>query len=64
MKHFNYKGLAFAIILQAVEDYRLPKEFGCDTSKIEEFFKSDWCDQLLLNLKLTGKDILTVLESE
>lgn len=62
----NYKGLAFAIILQAVEDYRFCKEFHMEEElkEVEEFFKSEWCNQLLLNMKLTGKDILTFLESE
>lgn len=66
MKNYTYKGLAFAIIMQAVEDYRFCKEFGLieELKEVEDFFRSAWCDQLLLNLKLTGNDILTVLENE
>jgi hypothetical protein len=52
--------------MQAVEDYRFCKEFGLieELKEVEDFFRSAWCDQLLLNLKLTGNDILTVLENE
>ena len=60
----NYKMLSFAIIDQAVQDYRMLKAEGLSTLELEKFFKSEWCDWLLLNMKLTGLDILMQLESE
>ena len=60
----NYKMLSFAIIDQAIQDYRKLKSEGLSTIEVEKFFKSEWCDWLLLNMKLTGLDILMQLESE
>jgi hypothetical protein len=62
----DYKGLAIAIIVQAVEDYRFAKEFHMEAEleEVEGFFNSDWCDQLLFNMRLTGRDILAFLERE
>ena len=60
----TYKMLSFAIIDQAIQDYRMRKAEGLSTTELENFFKSEWCDFLLLNLKLTGLDILMQLESE
>lgn len=68
----NFTELAFAIVEQAVEDYKLLRKLGLsemrsytegDISKIEleEFFYSEWCDFLLQNMKLTGEDILRYL---
>ena len=56
--------LSFAIIDQAIQDYRKLKSEGLPTIEVEKFFKSEWCDFLLLNMKLTGLDILMQLESE
>ena len=60
----TYKMLSFAIIDQAIQDYRMLKAEGLSTVEIENFFKSEWCDFLLLNINLTGLDILMQLESE
>jgi hypothetical protein len=57
-----YNRLAVAIIKQAVEDYR---GTNCETERksIEKFFNSDWCDGLLGNTNLTGRDILKRVRS-
>lgn len=60
----EYKQLAFAIILQAIDDYRENKEWNRPNDEVEEFFESKWCNALLQNLKLTGKDILEHLRKE
>ena len=70
-----FKDIAFSIIEQAIEDYKLLKSFDVDEldfydedtiskSELEEFFNSDWCDFLLLNMNLTGEDILRYLNRE
>ena len=69
------KDLAFYIIIQAIEDYRILQRHGVDKliknkqkkldkREIEDFFRSDWCDFLLSNMNLTGKDILEYLDRE
>lgn len=60
----GYKLLAYAIIKQAVRDYRERKEEGRSVSHISKFFNSDWCDFLLQNMHINGKDILKHLKSE
>lgn len=60
----EYKSLAFAIILQAIDDFRENKEWNRPNDEVEEFFESEWCDALLRNIKLTGKDILHHLRNE
>ena len=71
----NYNRLALAILIAAVEDYKFLKELGEETyyldddvrigkKEIRKFFLSNWCDDLLQNMSLTGRDILTYLESE
>ena len=73
MKNMNALGLA--IIEGAIKDYKLLKELGVDKlhfkeggtiskKEIESFFRSEWCDILLLNLKVTGEDILYYLNRE
>ena len=54
--------LSFAIITQAIEDYKECMENGRPTDEIEEFFLSEWCDVLLKNMTLTGTDILRFLK--
>jgi hypothetical protein len=54
--------LGFAIITQAVEDYKEYKRNGYPTDEIEEFLLSEWCNVLLENMKLTGEDILRFLQ--
>lgn len=71
----SVKELAFDIVEQAVSDYKLLLESGMDSlnlldegciskAEIESFFHSEWCDILLLNLKVTGEDILYYLNRE
>ena len=71
----NFNTLAFATILQAIHDYELLRDLDTteltmddrDTiskCELEEFFNSEWCDWLLQNMSLTGKDILSYLEKE
>ena len=60
----NYSGLALAIIWQAAVDYREKKKNGRSTIAEERFFNGEWCDFLLQNVKITGKDILRRLERE
>lgn len=70
-KAFN--ALAMAIIGQGIKDYlRLKKagveEIVCDDRatvskrEVEKFFRSEWCDVLLNDMKLTGEDILRYLD--
>ena len=67
--------LAFNIVEQAVIDYKLLLKYGVDRlnlidegyitkAEIEDFFRSEWCDFLLCNMKLTGEDILRYLNRE
>ena len=59
----SYQELAYAVVEQAVEDYKEKKALGEDVSEIEEFLKSKWCDLLLTNTPFSGKGILEALES-
>lgn len=70
-----FNELAFSIIERAVSDYKFLKKYGLkeavveDDNKIfkteiEDFFRSEWCDFLLQNMKLTGEDILRYLNRE
>ena len=72
-KQFNE--LALSIVEKAVHDYKLLKNFNVDEiyifqeggvskCEIEEFFRSEWCDFLLQNIKITGEDILRYLDRE
>lgn len=71
----QYNDLVLSIIEKAVNDYRLLKEIGAkkiylldegtiSKKELEDFFCSDWCDFLLSNMDLTGKDILRYLNRE
>ena len=68
----QFNELACSIINRAVEDYKLLKELNvetirfCDRSRVskkelERFFRSEWCDFLLCNMRFTGEDILRYL---
>lgn len=68
----NFNELTLSIIEKAVTDYKLLLELNvkeiefCDEGKIskvelEDFFRSEWCDFLLCNMRLTGEDILRYL---
>lgn len=58
----GYKDLAYAIVLQAVEDYRECRFLGKSTTKLERFFKSKWCDTLLCDCEFNGEMILDYLQ--
>lgn len=70
----DFNDLALSIIEMAVEDYKLLKEMGANRlytdkcvitkKELEQFFNSKWCDYLLKNMDLTGKDILRHLNRE
>ena len=68
----NFNELALSIIEKAVTDYKLLLELNvkeiefCNEGKIskvelEDFFRSEWCDFLRCNMRLTGEDILRYL---
>lgn len=69
-----YKQLACAIILRCIEDYKLLKkknlasyvsdEITIGKEEIRAFLQSPYCDFLLQNMNLTGKDILDYLDGE
>lgn len=71
----NFNELALSITEKAVTDYKLLLELNvkeiefCDEGRIskvelEDFFRSEWCDFLLCNMRLTGEDILSYLDRE
>ena len=71
----NFNELALSIIEKAVTDYKLLLELNVkeidffDEGRIskvelEDFFRSEWCDFLLCNMRLTGEDILRYLNRE
>lgn len=71
----NFNELALSIIEKAVNDYKLLLELNVkeidffDEGRIskvelEDFFRSEWCDFLLCNMRLTGEDILRYLNRE
>ena len=70
----GYKQLAIAIILRSVEDYQYLNRINetryhydeggtISKSEIRKFLLSEYCDFLLQNMAITGKDILKYLES-
>lgn len=65
--------LIFAILLKAIEDYKLLVKYNVDKLEIDEeivykselkkFFNSQWCDWLLSNLTgYNGRDIMRFLD--
>lgn len=67
--------LAFSIVLQAIEDYKLLRHYHrsviylgeerISRKELEDFFKSEYCDELLsLTTHLNGRDILRYLNRE
>jgi hypothetical protein len=58
------RNLALAIVQQAVIDYRKNKAQGKSVSQISKFFKSDWCDFLLIGTSLSGEGILRQLKKQ
>ena len=70
-----FDDLAFSIVERAVYDYKLLKSLNVEKlesydegsiskRELEKFFRSEWCDYLLQNMKLTGEDILDYLNRE
>ena len=68
----NFNELALSIIEKAVNDYKLLLELNVkeidffdegriSKAELEDFFRSEWCDFLLGNMRLTGEDILRYL---
>lgn len=66
-----YNELATAIVMQAIDDYNMLKKMDA-TKFVEEqqtvsyvelrrFFNSEYCDNLLVDVTFTGKDILRML---
>ena len=60
----GYQDLAYAIVTQAIEDYREYRPNKKKLSPLKDFFKSEWCNTLIKDLNLTGEYILRRLESE
>ena len=60
----GYIDLAYAIVTQAVIDYRTCVLFGKSTDGLVRFFKSKWCDTLLCDSSLNGEMILEKLQQE
>jgi hypothetical protein len=60
----GYLDLGYAVVQQAVEDYRENKADKRATSRLKRFFKSKWCNELLTGASITGEEILAKLESE
>lgn len=65
-----YEDLALAIVRQAVEDYRELEKVDSysdnDTSKQEmrdivKFLDGEWCDRLLYDFPMSGKEIIKEL---
>ena len=64
-----YMELAYAIVMQAINDYRLsgdrtkvPDKYGMND--VENFLLSDWCTFLLIDIGLSGERILHALKGE
>lgn len=64
----GYKGLAMAVVIQAVQDWRRllkgAKETGdCNFKELEHFFRYE-CDRYLTGTSMTGEEILKKLKAE
>jgi hypothetical protein len=62
--NMSYIELAYAIVLQAVEEYKLCYKRKKPVGHLVRFFNSQWCDNLLINTGVTGKEILKHLKRE
>jgi hypothetical protein len=60
----GYRDLAYAIVEQAVEDYKEARFVGEEAEEIEEFFDSNWCKLLLDDFQFTGHEIIQMLRSK
>ena len=61
------KTLVYAIIAQAISDWRKLEQANAYTQKyngLRRFFKSEWCEWLCAELGVEAKDILSRLEAE
>ena len=69
-----YNELACAIVMQAIDDYNTLKalhtrkfvehEQTVSYKELNEFFKSQYCDDLLVGVTFNGRDILRMLRGE
>ena len=59
----SYQDLAYAVVEQAVEDYKECRRNHRSVYEVVTFFKSEWCNLLLKNTPFNGEEILAVLES-
>ena len=59
----GYVNLAYAIVEQAVVDYKKCMSTGKPTAHLVRFFNSTWCDVLLEMSNLNGRYILSKLKS-
>lgn len=73
-----YSNLAIAVVMQAVQDWRLYSEFmsperssrsrfnigGVSLEELESFFLSQWCEDLLSKTHINGDWILRKLKAE
>lgn len=60
----GYERLAYAIVLQAVVDYRKRRKKKLPVVHLAKFFKSEWCQLLLSGSSTNGEAILKQLQSE
>lgn len=61
------KTLVYAIIAQAISDWRKLEQANAYTQKyngLRRFFKSEWAEWLCSELGVEAKDILNLLEKE
>lgn len=71
MRDNGYNELATAIVMQAIDDYNMLKQMDArkfvednqtvSYVELRRFFNSDYCDNLLVDVTFTGKDILRML---
>ena len=64
----DYKKLAFAVVIQAIADWRYLCNGGdeardCNFKELERFFKND-CDTYLIGTDLSAEKLLTMLQQE
>lgn len=72
-----FKSLCFAVVTQAVNDYKYLKEngilsyktAGCgefSKTEIKKFLNGEWCDKILsfININLSGSEIMSAIEED
>jgi hypothetical protein len=60
----GYQELGYAVVEQAINDYRENRALGKSVYSLTKFFKSNWCKLLLKDAPITGLEILEHLKSE